>query len=120
MKQVIAVSLLAFIIVACGEHRGQNISEFTGEYRYYKGIAEFFDCKSARKYYVSKSGNHTELQRFYEKLDIKDDDVYIKIKGYLKEEQQMEGIDPITMFVPVKLLEHDTQRGCNIGNRKGN
>ncbi len=119
MKRVIAISLLAILISACGEHRGQNISEFRGEYRFYKGIAEFFDCKSAKKYYLSKSGIHTELQSFYQKLNIKDHDVYINIKGYLKEEKQMEGIDPITVFVPVKLLQHDTDRGCALGVQQG-
>lgn len=119
MIRVIAITLLAIVITACGEHRGQNISEFTGEYRFYRGIAEFFDCKSTKKYYVSKTGMHTELQSFYEKLNIKDHDVYIKIKGYFKEEEQMEGIDPITVFVAVKLLDHDTKRGCQRGIMQG-
>jgi len=119
MLRIIAVSLLALLTTACDEHRGQNISEFKGEYRYYKGIAEFFDCKSAKKYYLAKSGIHTELQSFYEKLNIKDHDVYIRVKGYLKEEEQMEGIDPIMKFVPVELIDHDTKRGCQRGTMQG-
>ena len=45
--------------------------------------------------------------------------MYIKIQGYLREEKQLEGIDPKILFVPVKLLEHDTNRGCNLGVQQG-
>ena len=109
------------MLASCGEHRGENISEFTGDYRFYAGIAEFFDCKEKVKYYVADSGIYAELQSFYIQLNLKEkEDVYIKVNGYLKEEKKMEGIDPANVFVAVKLLEHDAERGCNRDDRKGN
>jgi uncharacterized lipoprotein NlpE involved in copper resistance len=119
-KKLVALSLILFLLTSCGEHSGQEISKFTGEYRYYAGIAEFFDCKSGVKYYIAKVGVGSELQEAYLKLDVKEkDDVYLQIKGYLKEEQQMEGIDPATVFVPVKLLSFDKNRGCKRGFMQG-
>lgn len=120
MKNKLAILVTAFLLTSCGEHRGQDISEFTGDYRFYAGIAEFFDCRKSVKYYVADSGIHNELQSLYLQLNLKDkDDVYIKVKGYLKEEQQMEGINPKTVFVPVKLISHDASRGCEQGIMQG-
>lgn len=119
---MIKKSVLCFIalLLASCEHSGYNISEFTGDYRYYAGIAEFFDCDSGIKYYVANAGIHTELQDMYNKLNLKEkDDVYIRVDGYTKEEKQMDGIDPITVFVPVKLLGHDANRGCKQYIRQG-
>ena len=121
MMKRLAIFLITLMLVSCGEHRGQNISEFTGDYRFYAGISEFFDCKESVKYYVADTGIHAELQSLYLQLNLKEkEDIYIKVTGYLKEEKQLEGIDPINVFVAVELLEHDVERGCNIGNRKGN
>ena len=120
MKKLLAIISLVMLLSACGEHRGQNISEYTGDYRFYAGIAEFYDCNSKIKYYVADSGIHDELKSFYTKLNLKEkEDVYIKVDGYLREEKQMEGIDPITVFVAVKLYEYDIERGCKKGYRIG-
>ena len=120
MRKIIQISLTTFLLVSCGEHSGQNIINFTGEYRYYSGIAEFFDCKGRVKYYVANAGINTDLQEKYIKLGMEEkDDVYIQLKGYLKEEKQMEGIDPATVFVPVKFISFDTARGCERGIMQG-
>ena len=119
---MIKKSVFCFItlLLASCEHSGNDVSEFTGEYRYYAGIAEFFDCDSAIKYYVADAGVYKDLQDMYDNLNLKEkDDVYIMVDGYTKEEKQMDGIDPITVFVPVKLLSHDTDRGCQRAIRKG-
>ena len=42
MKKVLTIIIMVMLLGACGEHRGQNISEYTGDYRFYAGIAEFF------------------------------------------------------------------------------
>ena len=120
MKKLVLVSLTSFLLASCGEHSGQDVSKFSGEYRYYAGIAEFFDCKSRVKYYISKAGIGTDLQNAYLELNVEEkDDVYIQINGYLKEEKQIEGIDPATVFVPVKMLKIDKTRGCERGVMQG-
>lgn len=48
------------------------------------------------------------------------DDVFMQIEGYFKEESQMEGIDPATVFVPVRLLKVDKNRGCQRAICRGN
>ena len=119
MKKLVIIGI-ALLLASCGEHSGQDVTKFTGEYRYYAGIAEFFDCKSHTKFYISKTGIGTDLQKAYLKLGVEEkDDVYVQIKGYLKEEKQMEGIDPATVFVPVKLLAIDESRGCERGVMQG-
>jgi len=116
IKKSIFITLVALLLSSC-EHRGQDVIKFTGEYRYFAGIAEFFDCKERVKYFVAKAGINTDLQEAYLKLGVKDkDDVYIQIQGYLKEVAQMDGVDPATLFVPVKLLSLDKNRGCERGS----
>ena len=113
------ICLLTLCLAAC-EHSGYEISKFNGDYRYYAGIAEFFDCDTGVKYYVADAGIHTELQDIYTSLDVKEkEDIYMQVEGYTREEQQMEGIDPILVFVPVKLLSHDADRGCKRTIRQG-
>jgi len=119
MKKLLFMVLAASLLSSC-EHSGEEVVKFTGEYRYYSGIAEFFDCKSRVKYYVAKAGIDTDLQETYLALGMEEkDDVYIQINGYLKEEALMEGIDPATVFVPVKLLKVDKSRGCERGVMQG-
>ncbi len=119
MKQKLILFTLVFSVLSC-EHRGQTITDFSGDYRFYKGIAEFFDCQQRSKFYVSDSGIGNDLQSEYLKLGLKEkDDVYVRLKGYLKEEAQIDGIDPITVFVAVKLIKIDAERGCERGIRKG-
>ncbi len=110
---------MVLLLTSC-EHSGYDVIEFTGDYRYYAGIAEFYDCDDQVKYYVADSGISTELQNLNSKLNLKEkEDIYLKVKGYLKEEKQIEGVDPIIVFVPVKLLSHDRNRGCNRAIRRG-
>lgn len=120
LKKVLAITVLSLLLTSCGEHDDYDITRFSGEYRYYSGIAEFFDCKSRVKYYVAKAGIDTNLQETYSKLGLEEkDDVYIQLTGYLKEEEMMEGINPSTVFVPVELLKVDKSRGCERGIRQG-
>jgi hypothetical protein len=123
MKKILAGALLFVVTVvmsACNEHDDYDIVRFNGEYRYYKGIAEFFDCKSRVKYYVAEAGIDSDLEEAYLALGMDEkDDVYIQLEGYLKEEIMMEGIHPSTVFVPVKLLKVDKTRGCERGLRQG-
>ena len=119
MNKLLFMVLVTSLLSSC-EHSGEEVIKYTGEYRYYSGIAEFFDCKSHVKYYVAKAGIDTELQKTYLDLGMEEkDDVYIQIKGYLKEEALMEGINPATVFVPVKLLKVDKSRGCERGIMQG-
>lgn len=123
MKKILLGALFAvstIFLSSCNEHGDYDITRFTGEYRYYRGIAEFFDCKSRVKYYVAESGIDSDLENAYLKLGLDEkDDVYIQLKGYLKEEEMMEGINPSTVFVPVKILKIDKTRGCERGIRQG-
>ena len=122
MKLRLIVTLTAtFFLTSCGEHSGYTVSEFSGDYRFYSGIGEFFDCNKKKKFYVANAGISTKLQETYLRLQIKPkEDVYIKIKGYLKEEvQKVEGIYPKLVFVPVKLISVDKDRGCTYPIREG-
>ncbi|MEE9327410.1 MAG: hypothetical protein V3U71_08930 [Cocleimonas sp.] len=123
MKKLLLGTLIAtstVVLPSCNEHGDYDVTRFDGEYRFYRGIAEFFDCKSRVKYYVAKAGIDSDLQKAYLNLGMEEkDDVYIQIKGYLKEEEMMEGINPSTVFVPVKLLKIDKRRGCVRGLRQG-
>jgi len=106
--------------MSCSEHGGQDITEFTGDYRYTSrdgrvGIAEFFNCADRKRYFVDKSGIHDELSKSFMALGLKDkDDAYLKVKGYLKEETSIEGIDPVTVFVAVEFISFDKNRGCKL------
>jgi len=120
MKQRVILYLVCFLLVSCGEHSGKTIINFTGDYRYVNGIAEFFDCKSHVRYYLSKKGIPKTLEKEFQKLEVVDEhDAYVQVKGYLQEEQEMEGIDPALVFVPVELIGFDKSRGCDRGIRKG-
>lgn len=121
MKKTLLLSLLSLMLTSCGEHSDYDISRFTGEFRYYRGIGEFFDCKSRVKYYIADAGVYDDLKEAYEKLGIEEkDDAYIKIKGYLRDEANpMEGIDPGTVFVPVEIINIDHGRGCERAVQQG-
>jgi hypothetical protein len=124
MRLSIAMTLLAILVLlpaACSnEHSGKEIESFSGDYRIYAGIAEFFDCKQEVKYYVSKKGAYEELAEQYAALAVaQKEDVYIKVEGYLEEEEMMEGIDPMTVFVAARFISADPTRGCERGRRVG-
>ena len=105
---------------SCSEHSGHTISDFTGDYRFTSGIGEFFNCSDHKRYFVAKSGIHKELSNKYLALNMKDnDDVFLRVKGYLKQEKLMDGIDPVTIFVPVEFIAFDKSRGCEPAIRKG-
>lgn len=121
MKKILLCGLLPLILSSCGEHSGKTIIEYTGDYHFSNGIAEFFDCKGRVKYYLSESGIAEELEKEYLKLGVrKRDDVYMKVTGYVQEEEMIEGINPSTVFVAVELLKIDKDRGCENGYRQGN
>ena len=124
MKKVLFYGVLPLLfslfLSSCGEHSGKTILEYTGDYRYSNGIAEFFDCKGKERYFLSKKGAAVDLQEKYQQLGIKGkDDVFMRVKGYVQEEQMMEGVDPLEFFVAVELLEVNQDRGCERGFRRG-
>jgi len=124
MKKILLCGLfplmLLSLLTSCGEHGGKTIIEYTGDYHFSNGIAEFFDCKGRVKYYLSDSGIAEKLQKEYLKLGVrKRDDVYMKVTGYVQEEEKIEGIDPSDVFVAVELLKIDKDRGCERGHRQG-
>ncbi len=121
IKSILLLAILPLIFVSCDtQHSGYTSKEYTGDYRVYAGIAEFFDCDERVKYFVAQSGVHSELAEKYTALGVPEkDDVYIKVEGYLKEEAQMEGVDPITVFVPTKFISFDQTRGCEMGRQQG-
>jgi len=121
IKSILLLALFPLFLASCDtQHSGYTIKEYTGDYRVYAGIAEFFDCEEQVKYFVAKSGIHSELAEKYATLGLPEkEDVYAKVEGYLKQEAQMEGIDPITVFVPTKFISFDQTRGCEIGRQQG-
>ena len=121
IKSILLLAVLSVFFTSCDmQHSGYTSKEYTGDYRDYAGIAEFFDCEEQVKYYVAESGVHSELAEKYAALEVPEkEDVYIKVEGYLKKEAQMEGIDPITVFVPTKFISFDPTRGCEMSRRVG-
>lgn len=119
MLKIIALFGCTLLTISC-EHSGYDVTNHTGEYRYHTGIGEFYDCNSQNKYYLSEAGISDELKVLYKDLNLQmNEDVFIKVTGYLREEPKMEGIDPEEVFVAVKLIDHDVDRGCKIPIRKG-
>ncbi|MEA3302845.1 MAG: hypothetical protein U9Q75_06185 [Pseudomonadota bacterium] len=121
LKAILLLAILPLFLASCDmQHSGYTSKEYSGDYRVYAGIAEFFDCDEQMKYYVSETGVHAELAEKYAALGMPEkDDVYIKVEGYLKKESQMDGIDPITVFVPTKFISFDKTRGCEMGRQQG-
>ena len=112
-KYVISLFLGLFLSSCSTEHEGYIPIKFTGEYRFYKNIAEFFDCKEGVKYFVEKIGVHQELQATYLALKLSGgDDVYVNVDGYVKSETLMQDIDTVDVFVVTKLHAIDSLRGC--------
>lgn len=119
-KSTLLTGIILIFLSGCGEHFGKDIKNFTGEYRYQSGIGQFFDCASAKSYYVFHSTAHTTLKQAYIALNLKhSDDVYVHVKGYLELIEQLEGVDPTTEFVPTKLISMDIDRGCKQSPRQG-
>ena len=112
---------LSLMLSSCGEHSGYSAKLFTGEYRDYAGISEFFDCKQGVKYFVTnKVGINKKIKEEFVKLGLKPkDDAYIQVKGYYKAENQLEGMDPVTVFVPVEFVKFDKSRGCKRHSKLG-
>ena len=121
LKAILLLAILPLFLASCDmQHSGYTSKEYTGDYRDYANIAEFFDCDERVKYYVAESGVHSELAEKYAALGVPEkEDVYIKVEGYLKKESQMEGIDPITVFVPTKFISFDNTRGCQVVRQEG-
>ena len=121
IKSILLLAILSVFFTSCDmQHSGYTSKEYTGDYRVYAGIAEFFDCYDRVKYYVAESGVYSELAEKYAALGMPEkEDAYIKVEGYLKKESQMEGIDPITVFVPTKFISFDPTRGCEMGRQVG-
>lgn len=109
-----------FMVLSACEHRGEEITSFTGDYRVRDGIAEFYDCDTKERYFVHDSSAHDAIIQAYQSLGLDGkEDVYIKAKGYLKEFERIEGLNPVTEFVPAKLLAMQPDRGCKPPMRRG-
>lgn len=121
IRSMALLALLPLFFTACGlQYLGEDIKEYQGDYRDFRGIGEFFDCDEGINYYVAKSGIHTELAEKYAALGLSEkEDVYTRVEGYLTKELQMDGIDPITVFVPTKFISFDSTRGCQKDRRIG-
>ncbi len=97
-----------------------QVQKIKGNFRYYAGIAEFFDCKTQTKHYVAKDGVYEEMLKAYQDLKLREkDDVYVSFEGFYREEEQMDGVDPYNMFVATKILKIDTTRSCKRPYRRG-
>jgi len=97
-----------------------NHHRYNGNFRYYAGIAEFFDCKTQKKHYLGDDGLSSDLIEAYQKLNLRaKDDVYVRVEGFYKEEEQMDGVDPIDIFIPTKIIQLDTTRSCKRPYRRG-
>ncbi len=111
--------LFTALLLSCSSSQ-QPSQRYNGNFRYFSGIAEFFDCKTQEKHYVTHAGIYDELIDSYKKLNLKaKDDVYIRAEGFYQEEEQMEGVDSLDVFVVTKVIEYDTTRSCKRPYRQG-
>ncbi|MCK5696927.1 MAG: hypothetical protein KAI02_02120 [Gammaproteobacteria bacterium] len=107
------------LLISCSSSQPPS-QRYNGNFRYFSGIAEFFDCKTQEKHYVTEEGIYDELIASYKDLNLKPkDDVYIRAEGFYQEEEQMEGVDPLEVFVVTKIIEFDTTRSCKRPYRQG-
>ncbi len=117
IQYIIAISLFALSTLSCSKHESTT---FSGDYRYYAGISEFFDCKTGIKYYLGKGGIKKELEDKYLALKLdKKEDVYLKVEGYLTQESAEESLIPATIFIATEFIHFDTSRGCELARREG-
>ena len=118
----LSIILLAslFLLSCMSNEVKQQSQRYKGNFRFYSHIAEFFDCKTQEKHYVAESGIYEELIKRYQALGLREkDDVYVSIEGYYQEEEQMDGVDPIDVFIPTKIIKFDTTRSCKRPYRSG-
>lgn len=109
--------MLALALVSCSEYES---TAFAGDYRYYSGIGEFFDCKTGVKYYLGKQGISEDLKERYLALKLNEkDDAYLKVEGYLMEESAEDTLIPSTIFIATDFISFDASRGCEVGRRVG-
>jgi uncharacterized lipoprotein NlpE involved in copper resistance len=117
LKNIILPCILTLSLASCSQYES---TAFTGDYRYYAGIGEFFDCQSGIKYYLGKQGISEELKKKYLALKLKEkDDAYLKVEGYLMQESAEDNLIPATIFVATEFISFDTSRGCDVGRREG-
>jgi uncharacterized lipoprotein NlpE involved in copper resistance len=116
-KNKFLACLFMLTLTSCSQHES---SIFTGDYRYYAGISEFFDCQTKIKYYLGSQGIKKQLEEKYQALKLKEkEDVYLKVEGYFIQESAEENLIPGTIFIPTHIINFDTSRGCEIKNRQG-
>lgn len=117
MKKL-ALLVSPLVLMACEPEIPSQ--SYTGDFRYYKEIAEFFDCKSQTKHYLGTDGVYDELIAEYQALNMTDGhDVYVRVEGYYLEEDQMDGVEPIELFVPTRIIKIDPDRGCKVDQKMG-
>ncbi len=111
--------LVSSLLISCSSP-DQPSQRYKGNFRYYAGIAEFFDCKTQEKHYVARDGIYNDLIEAYQNLNLKaKDDVYIRAEGFYQEEEQIDGVDPLEVFIVTKIIEFDTTRSCKRPYRQG-
>ena len=106
--------LLVMLLSACSQGQPpENIQRFSGDFRFYRGIAEFFDCKDLSLHYLHENEMYAELLEKFSalKLDPKED-AYLRAKGYWVEEEQMDGVDPLELLAVTEIVEFDASRSC--------
>ncbi len=121
MKLLPAITLLILFLSACAmEEKDKTSILFNGDYRFHAGIGEFFNCEDRVKYYVAKNRIAKELEERYLALGLKaKDDVFVQVEGYFQEEKpEIDGVNPITVFVPTRFIGLDKNRGCDIRGRR--
>lgn len=118
MIKLIPVLLSIFLLSSCfSEYDSRS---FNGDYRFYKGISEFYDCESGILYFVANEGKAKQLSEAFLALKLKaKEDAFIKVEGYLKKESEEESLVPSTVFVVTKFISFDADRGCKQGRRQG-
>jgi len=112
--RIAVVPLLVTLLAACSQGQPpENIQRFSGDFRYYRGIAEFFDCKELHKYYLHENDMYDELLEKFAALGLdKKEDAYLRVKGYWLEEEQMDGVDPLELLAVTEIIEFDASRSC--------
>lgn len=112
--------LSCLMFSSCDNHSHPPSTLFTGDFRVYAGISEFYDCQSGKKYYLGDKGIKIDLEKKFKALQLAEkDDAYLEVEGYLMRESAKNTLIPSTIFVATKFISFDANRGCSVEARQG-
>lgn len=118
-KIILAFSFI-ILLFSCSFESPPKSTVYTGDYRFYANIGEFFDCETQHKYYLAPNSVSKALATKFLALKLPEkEDAFLQIEGYLIKESPEESLIPTTVFVPTQFISFNSQRGCQESKYQG-